>query len=136
MIIVYTDSSSKSCRNALNWFKTHDIHIVERRINKVNELTRSEVFRLLELSQNGFEDLLSLRSNKVQDLLHELNRCTVNEAVDMIVKYPKLLKKPLITDGKKIYAGYNAEHIRCFIPEKRRIENLKNYYLNNENMIG
>lgn len=135
MIIVYTDSS-KSCRNALNWFKTHDIHIVERRINKVNELTRSEVFRLLELSQNGFEDLLSLRSNKVQDLLHELNRCTVNEAVDMIVKYPKLLKKPLITDGKKIYAGYNAEYIRCFIPEKRRIENLKNYYLNNENVIG
>lgn len=134
MIIVYTDSSSKSCRNALNWFKEHDIHIVERRINQGNELTRSEVFTLLELSQNGFEDLLSLRSNKVQDLLHELNRCTVNEAVDMIIKYPKLLKKPLITDGKKIYAGFNAEHIRCFIPEKRRIENLKKYYLSKENL--
>ncbi|MDT2521998.1 ArsC/Spx/MgsR family protein [Enterococcus raffinosus] len=135
MIIVYTESSSKACRNALNWFKDHEIPIVERRIHSGNMLTRSEVFTLLELSQNGFEDVLSLRSIKVQELLHELDYYTVNEAVNLIVKYPELLKKPLITDGKKIYAGFNTEHIRCFIPEKIRSETLKEYYFSKENLV-
>lgn len=135
MITVYTHSNSRSCRNALNWFKEHDIHVVERKVNQRNSLTKSELFSLLKLSQNGFADLLVLRSSKHRSLLDEIDFYTVNQVVELIIKCPDLLKKPLITDGKKIYAGFNAEHIRCFIPEKKRVESLQQYYLSNKNMI-
>lgn len=128
MIIIYTEKYSKACQNAIHWFESNNIQIIERKIEESNPISKLELIDLLKLTQNGFEDILRVKSNKVKDLIEELEQYTVDQALELIIDYPELLRKPIITDGKKVVSGFNSEQIRCFIPDKRRFESLSAYY--------
>ena len=45
--------------------------------------------------------------------------------VDLLVKYPDLIKRPIIFDDKRLEVGYNEEEIRRFLPRDIRQAELK-----------
>lgn len=113
--------SNSSCRKAIQWFEVHDIAV---RGQKIRYLTKEDLLLALELSNNGFSDLLKepTRCNtKIKRMVDVALSLSFGEAVNYILANTEVLKVPLILDGKKLIIGYNLETIRVFIPKAYRM---------------
>ncbi|GAK47979.1 regulatory protein spx [Secundilactobacillus oryzae JCM 18671] len=124
MINLYIAPSSASSRKARAWLKSHDIPFKERNI-KSNPLSTDEVKQILRLTENGSEDIISTRSNIFKDLHVDLDDLSVSQLVDLVVKYPDLIKRPIIFDDKHLEVGYNEEEIRRFLSRDVRTAELR-----------
>ena len=40
----------------------------------------------------------------------------MDELINLIYKYPSLLKRPILFDNKRLQIGYNEDEIRRFLP--------------------
>ncbi len=119
MITIYTTPSCSSCRKAKKWLDNHKIHYEEK--NLFNQrITEEDIDRMLENSENGFEDIISTRSKvfKEQDL--DIDDMRISQLKEFILDNPSVLKRPIIIDGQKLQVGYNDEEIRVFIPKRLR----------------
>jgi regulatory protein spx len=123
MINLYIAPSSASSRKARAWLKGHDIAFSERNI-KSKPLNAAEVKQILRLTENGSEDIISTRSNVFKELHVDLDSLSVSQLVDLVVKYPDLIKRPIIFDDKRLEVGYNEEEIRRFLPRDVRTAEL------------
>lgn len=123
MINLYIAPSSASSRKARAWLKDHDIAFNERNI-KSKPLNAAEVKQILRLTENGSEDIISTRSNVFKELHVDLDSLSVSQLVDLVVKYPDLIKRPIIFDDKRLEVGYNEEEIRRFLPREVRTAEL------------
>ncbi|GLB47351.1 hypothetical protein WR164_13300 [Philodulcilactobacillus myokoensis] len=119
MLNLYVAPSSASSRKARAWLKAHNIPFKERNINS-NPLNADEVKNILRLTENGSEDIISTRSNIYKKLNLDLDNLSVSQLINLVVKYPDLIKRPIIFDGKRLEVGYNEEEIRRFLPRKVR----------------
>ncbi|WP_445449084.1 Spx/MgsR family RNA polymerase-binding regulatory protein [Enterococcus lactis] len=129
MIVIYTTTSCASSRRVINWFQKENIPYIERKINKCHPITKIELKELLSLTESGFDDILCFRSKYYKEIRGEFEEYSLEEALNTIIENPSLLKKPIITDGKKIEIGFSKESLRCFIPKNKRISKLRSYYL-------
>lgn len=119
MVNLYTVSSCSSCKKAKSWFTKHDITFHEKNFNKI-PLTKKEIKLILQSSENGFEDIISTRSRVFKEKNIEIDELTINEACDLLISNPSLLKKPIMLDEKLFLVGYNEDDIRAFIPPEKR----------------
>ncbi|KRN42229.1 transcriptional regulator Spx [Fructilactobacillus fructivorans] len=124
MLNLYVAPSSTSSRKARAWLKDHNIPFKERNINS-NPLNADEVKQILRLTENGSEDIISTRSNVFKKLHLNLDDLSLTELVDLLVKYPDLIKRPIIFDDKRLEVGYNEEEIRRFLPRDVREAELR-----------
>ncbi|WP_413627824.1 transcriptional regulator Spx [Fructilactobacillus vespulae] len=124
MLNLYVAPSSASSRKARNWLKDHNISFKERNINS-RPLNAKEVKHVLRLTENGSEDIISTRSNIFKKLHLDLDELSLGQLVDLLVKYPDLIKRPIIFDDKRLEVGYNEEEIRRFLPRDVRQAELK-----------
>ncbi|USS93148.1 transcriptional regulator Spx [Fructilactobacillus ixorae] len=124
MLNLYVAPSSASSRKARAWLKDHEIPFKERNINS-QPLNAAEVKHILRLTENGSEDIISTRSNIFKKLHLNLDDLSLTELVDLLVKYPDLIKRPIIFDDKRLEVGYNEEEIRRFLPRSIRQAELK-----------
>lgn len=128
MLHLYVAPSSASSRKAQAWLETHEIPFKKRNLNE-DPLTADEIKRLLSLSQNGCEDLISTRSKAYQKLtkrLHvDLDQLPLSRLIALVVKYPDLLRRPLIFNDHALEVGYNESDIRQFLPHAFRQAELR-----------
>lgn len=124
MLNLYVAQSSASSRKARAWLKSHHIDFKERNINS-NPLNADEVKQILRLTENGSEDIISTRSNIYKKLNLDLDNLTVSQLVDLVVKYPDLIKRPIIFDDHRLEVGFNEEEIRRFLPRSVREAELR-----------
>ncbi|WP_268913386.1 transcriptional regulator Spx [Lentilactobacillus sp. SPB1-3] len=124
MLNLYVAQSSASSRKARAWLKGHNIEFKERNINS-NPLSADEVKKLLRLTENGSEDIISTRSNIYKKLNLNLDDLSVSQLVSLVVKYPDLIKRPIIFDENRIEVGFNEEEIRRFLPRSVREAELR-----------
>ena len=75
MIQIYTTPSCASCRKAKKWFDQYKIPYSEKNIFSI-KLSKEDIYKMLEYSENGFEDIISTRS-KVFKEKQLLNRSTI-----------------------------------------------------------
>ncbi|KRL08453.1 arsenate reductase [Levilactobacillus zymae DSM 19395] len=87
-------------------------------------MNAAEVKQILRLTENGSEDIISTRSNIFKQLHVDLDSLSVSQLVDLVVKYPDLIKRPIIFDDKRLEVGYNEEEIRRFLPREVRTAEL------------
>ncbi|KRK47701.1 arsenate reductase [Secundilactobacillus kimchicus JCM 15530] len=125
MINLYIAPSSASSRKARAWLKDHEIPFKERNI-KSNPLNADEIKQILRLTENGSEDIISTRSNIFKQLDIDLDDLSISSLVDLVVRYPDLIKRPIIFDDKRLEVGYNEEEIRRFLPRDVRVAELRN----------
>lgn len=119
MITLYTSSSCSSCRKAKKWLEENRIPFKEKNIVGIR-LTRDDIINMLKFSENGFEDIISIRSKIFKDNNLETEEMRFGELADFIIDNPTILKRPIIVNDKIMQTGYNEDEIRAFIPRKFR----------------
>ncbi|EEI72149.1 transcriptional regulator, Spx/MgsR family [Lentilactobacillus hilgardii ATCC 27305] len=124
MLNLYVAPSSASSRKARKWLVDHGIEFKERNISRI-PLNADEIKRILRLTENGSEDIISTRSNAFQKLHVDLDNLTVSQLIDLMVKHPDLIRRPLIFNDEQLQVGFSEEDIRSFLPRSVREASLK-----------
>jgi regulatory protein spx len=119
MVTLYTTPSCGSCRKAKAWFEEHQIDYIERNILS-NPLTVDEIKSILRLTEEGTSEIISTNSKTFQELNINIESLPLNEFYQLIMEHPKMLRRPIILDEKRLQVGYNDEEIRSFLPRKLR----------------
>ena len=119
MVTVYTSNSCASCRKAIKWLEEN--HIEYKEINFfTSKLSKDDIVYMLKNSDNGFEDIISTRSKIFSELDLDIDELKFNDLVDLILKHPSILKRPIIVNDVNLQVGYNDDDIRVFIPKEVR----------------
>lgn len=121
-ITFYTYPSCTSCRKAKMWLKQNKVSFEERHLFKETPSVE-ELRELLKLTKGGTEDILAKRSQSFKSLDVDIYDLSTNELLKLLTKNPKLLKRPLVTDGKHLIAGYSPGDMKklCLTKEKEHI---------------
>lgn len=117
MVNLYTSPSCTSCRKAKAWLEEHGIQYKERNIFS-EPLSAAEIKQVLQLTENGTEEIVSRRSKVFQELDVDLDDLSLKQLIDLIEKNPGLLRRPILVDDKRLQVGYNEDEIRRFLPRK------------------
>ncbi|OEF99284.1 hypothetical protein BHF71_09175 [Vulcanibacillus modesticaldus] len=105
-IVFFTYPSCTSCRKTKAWLSEKGIKYEERHLYK-NPPTVDELMEIIKKSSNGLEEILSTRSRMYKNLEVDIENLKVSELLEMLSKEPRLLKRPILTDGNNIVIGYN-----------------------------
>lgn len=122
MVNLYTSPSCTSCTScpkAKAWLEEHGIQYKERNIFS-EPLSAAEIKQVLQLTENGTEEIVSRRSKVFQELDVDLDDLSLKQLIDLIEKNPGLLRRPILVDDKRLQVGYNEDEIRRFLPRKVR----------------
>lgn len=119
MVNLYTSPSCTSCRKAKAWLEEHGIQYKERNIFS-EPLSAAEIKQVLQLTENGTEEIVSRRSKVFQELDVDLDDLSLKQLIDLIEKNPGLLRRPILVDDKRLQVGYNEDEIWRFLPRKVR----------------
>ena len=107
-ITFYSYPSCTSCRKTKHWLKAHQVHFQERHLFRETP-TYDELKHILELTTEGIDEILATRSQTYKDLNIDINELTLSEVLNLMIQEPKLLRRPIITDGNKLIVGYNPQ---------------------------
>ena len=119
MVTLYTSPSCTSCRKARAWLEEHNIPFEERNIFS-NPLNVDEIKQILQMTEDGTEEIISKRSKIFQDLDNDLDELPLQKLYTLIQKNPGLLRRPIMMDSKRLQVGYNEDEIRRFLPRDVR----------------
>ncbi|AUJ29304.1 MAG: transcriptional regulator SpxA [Liquorilactobacillus hordei] len=124
MVTLYTSPSCTSCRKARTWLRKHDIPFKERNIFS-EPLNINEIKQILQMTENGTEEIISKRSKAYQKLNIDLDEIPLKQLFTLIQENPGLLRRPIILDEKRLQVGYNEDEIRRFLPREVRALELR-----------
>jgi len=119
MVTLYTTPSCTSCRKAKAWLEEHSIDYIERNI-LANPLTVEEIKSILRLTEEGTSEIISTSSKTFQELNIDIESLSLIELYTLIMENPKMVRRPIIQDEKRLQVGYNEDEIRSFLPRKVR----------------
>ena len=119
MVTLYTTPSCASCRKAKAWFEEHHIDYMERNILS-NPFTVDEIKSILRMTEEGTSEIISTNSKAFKDLNVNIESLPLNELYKLIIEHPKMMRRPIILDEKRLQVGYNDDEIRSFLPRKIR----------------
>lgn len=100
----YSYPSCTSCRKTKHWLKAHQIEFNERHLFRETP-TREELKYILSLTTD--DEILATRSQTFKNLNLNIEEMTVNEVLELLIEKPKLLRRPILVDNKKLVIGYN-----------------------------
>ncbi|HAP9497390.1 transcriptional regulator Spx, partial [Escherichia coli] len=116
---LYTSPSCTSCRKARAWLQEHQIPFVERNIFS-EPLNSSELKAILQMTEDGTEEIISTRSKVFQKLNMDLDDLPLQELLELVQNNPGLLRRPIMIDDKRLQVGFNEDEIRRFLPRDVR----------------
>jgi regulatory protein spx len=119
MLKIYTSPSCASCRKVKKYFNNYKIPYVEKNIINT-PLTREDIFRIVSRSENGFEDIISIRSKIFKEKNLNVSEMKTRELIDFIIQNPTILRRPIIVAEDEIQVGYNNDDITLFLPPEIR----------------
>ncbi|MGF2943198.1 transcriptional regulator SpxA [Enterococcus xiangfangensis] len=114
MLTLYTSPSCTSCRKARAWLQEHEIPYVERNIFS-EPLNIDELKAILQMTEDGTEEIISTRSKVFQKLNMDLDELSLKELLDLVKENPGLLRRPIMIDEKRLQVGFNEDEIRRFL---------------------
>ena len=124
MLMLYTSPSCTSCRKARAWLEEYNIPFQERNIFQ-EPLNIDELKRILSMTENGTEEIISTRSKVFQQLPMDLDDLSLSDLLDLVQNNPGLLRRPIMIDDKRLQVGFNEDEIRRFLPREVRALELK-----------
>ncbi|WP_419887821.1 transcriptional regulator SpxA [Neobacillus niacini] len=119
MVTLFTTPSCGSCRKAKAWFEKHQIDYIERNII-AEPLTIDEIKSILRLTEEGTDEIISTTSKVFQELNVDIESLPLNALYNLITNNPKMLRRPIMLDEKRLQVGYNEDEITRFLPRRLR----------------
>ncbi|WP_082153496.1 Spx/MgsR family RNA polymerase-binding regulatory protein [Bacillus sp. LL01] len=120
-IIFYSYPSCTSCRKTKKWLKSNNIKFREKHIFRETP-NHDEMMKILSLTTEGIDEILATRSQTFKDLGIDVNELTLSELIKLIIEEPKLLRRPIITSGKKLIVGYNESSLQKLSRQKPALD--------------
>lgn len=105
-IVFFTYPSCTSCRKTKAWLSEQGVRYEERHLFR-NPPTIDELLEIIKKTSNGLEEILSTRSQMFKNLDIDIEDLKVSELLEILSKEPRLLKRPILTDGKNLVVGFN-----------------------------
>ncbi|MDR2465019.1 MAG: transcriptional regulator Spx [Streptococcaceae bacterium] len=122
MLTIYTSPSCTSCRKARQWLDQHAISYIEKDLHR-EKISIEELKQILMLTERGTIEIFSSRSVIYKRYEATIDDLSVGQLLKLIQEHPKLLRRPILIDEKRLLIGFNEDDIRRFIPRKvRRLE--------------
>ncbi|QAS54201.1 Spx/MgsR family RNA polymerase-binding regulatory protein [Halobacillus litoralis] len=107
----YTYPSCTSCRRTKAWLKNQGVEFNEQHLFRetpsVNELKK-----ILSLTTHGIDEILAKRSREYKTLEVDVENLSLSEFLDLVIDKPKLLRRPILTNGKSIVIGYDPDGLK------------------------
>lgn len=107
----FTYPSCTSCRKAKAWLNANGVEYEERHLFR-NPPSVEELMEIVKKTHNGVDEILSTRSQRFKQLEVDINELTVSELLEMLSEDPRLLKRPILTDGENLIVGYNQSAMK------------------------
>ncbi|WP_046173826.1 Spx/MgsR family RNA polymerase-binding regulatory protein [Domibacillus indicus] len=117
-VTFFTYPSCTSCRKTKKWLSAHSVEVKERHIFRETP-TKKELLTLLSMTSEGLDELLATRSRMFKSLNIEVDEMPLSDVIDLLIKEPKLLRRPILTDGQNLVVGYNPEKLRSLAKKKQ-----------------
>ncbi|WP_337019617.1 Spx/MgsR family RNA polymerase-binding regulatory protein [Oceanobacillus massiliensis] len=119
MTVTIYGAACSSTRKAKQWFTRQGIRYVERNVIK-EPLSVDELQRILRMTVEGTDEIISTRSKVYKDLNLDIESLSLQELLELIQEQPRLLRSPIVVDEKRLQVGYHEDDIRQFLPRKTR----------------
>lgn len=119
LIKLYGETDCLSCIEVKNWLETHGLPYFEKNMYQ-DFLTKDEIKEILMLTESGIEEIVFSNSPAYKKLEDQIIGLSMDESLDLLIKEPKLIRRPIIIDDLRLQVGYNEEEIRMFLPRKVR----------------
>lgn len=114
----YTYPSCTSCRKTKKWLQSNQINFEEIHLFRQTP-TIEELTFLLTLTTEGLDDILATRSQSFKELNLDIDDLPLSKVVELIVENPKLLRRPILTDGKQLVVGYQPDLLGTFCRKRK-----------------
>lgn len=112
-LMFYTYPSCTSCRKTKAFLQEQQLDVNERHIFR-DAPSVDELLALLALSEDGVDSLLATRSQAFKQLNVDVDELKLSELLKLMSENPKLLKRPILTDGKEVIVGYDKASIETY----------------------
>ncbi|WP_214693012.1 MULTISPECIES: Spx/MgsR family RNA polymerase-binding regulatory protein [unclassified Exiguobacterium] len=112
-LMFYTYPSCTSCRKTKAFLHEQELQVSERHIFR-DAPTVDELLQLLAISEEGVDSLLATRSQAFKQLDVDVEDLKLSELLKLMSENPKLLKRPILTDGKEVIVGYDKVSIETY----------------------
>lgn len=113
----YSYPSCTSCRRTKSWLKSQGVEFNEQHLFRETPSV-DELRQILSLTTMGIDEILAKRSKEYKALDIDVDDLTINEFLDLVTEKPKLLRRPILTNGEKIVVGYDLEGLRGITDKK------------------
>src|SRR5690625_7971674 len=113
MVTLYTSPSCTSCRKAKAWLEEHEIAFKERNIFS-EPLSFDEIKEILRMTEDGTDEIRSTRSKVFQKLDVDIDKLPLKDLFELILKYPGLLRRPIILYEERLHAVATVAEIRKY----------------------
>lgn len=117
-VVFYTYPSCTSCRRVKAWLLENGIAFEERHIFKTPP-TPEELMKLSIVSEEGIDSLVSVRSNQYRQLGINHLDMKFSELLKLLSEEPKLLRRPIVTDGEHVTVGYNIDMLNMIAKRQK-----------------
>ncbi|RWZ60086.1 Spx/MgsR family RNA polymerase-binding regulatory protein [Halobacillus fulvus] len=107
----YSYPSCTSCRRTKSWLKSQGVEFNEQHLFRETP-SAEELRKILSLTTHGIDEILAKRSKEYKDLDVDIEDLSLSEFLNLVIEKPKLLRRPILTNGEKIVIGYDLEGLR------------------------
>lgn len=123
--ILFSVTGNKTCTQVSKWLTDNNIPFIERRISTASPLKSEELFTLLSISQNGFQDIIkrNVTHIKINEKDVSIEELTTNELVSIIIKKPSIFKTPILATSDKILTGFKINELEDFFAKNKNDSN-------------
>lgn len=123
--ILFSVTGNKTCTQVSKWLTDNNIPFIERRISTASPLKSKELFILLSISQNGFQDIIkrNVTHIKINEKDVSIEELTTNELVSIIIKKPSIFKTPILATSDKILTGFKINELEDFFAKNKNDSN-------------
>lgn len=113
MIQFYGYNKCSSCQKAKKFFKDHGIPFEEIDIT-VRPPKETVLKKILARGEYGLKQLFNTSGQlyREMDIKSKIGTMSEKDLVDLLSSHGKLVKRPLITDGRRHTVGYREEALR------------------------
>lgn len=119
-LLFYTYPSCTSCRKTKAWLKENEVEFEERHLFKETP-SIEELKEIITLSTEGIEEILARRSSSFKKLNVDIEDLSLTEMLELMHNEPKLLRRPIMTNGKKLIVGYNKSGLQNLKQRKKKL---------------
>jgi Spx/MgsR family transcriptional regulator len=105
----YQKPSCTTCRNAVADLEARGVAL--RKHDLAKELPSRELLSRL-IDEQGMDVVVNAKSRAFKDRRLELSALTREQAIDLILEEPNLMKRPLLLSGSRAIFGFRPDDYR------------------------